>query len=121
MYVNISLGAIAGVTAGVVLYPNDTVRRRMQADAKIHTTSENRAYSSAFDCYRTLYREHGIRIFYRGLTANVIRAAPSTAFQFGAFELAKRFFVSIHHAEADAIAKQQAASKRSEIDDNALP
>lgn len=85
---NVAIGAVSGLSAATILYPNDTVRRRMQVQSKCGTES----YKSGWDCYKTLYRQHGIPVFYRGLSANLVRAAPSAALQFGSFEFIKKQF-----------------------------
>ncbi len=116
-YTTIVLGALAGVTTATVLFPNDTVRRRMQVQYKtLKPTATGAAattgaaasassggasgemphYKHGLDCYRQLYRKYGISVFYRGLTANLLRAAPSTALQFGSFEFIKAQFKKHH-------------------------
>jgi solute carrier family 25 phosphate transporter 23/24/25/41 len=135
IYMNVACGAASGLAAATVLYPNDTVRRRMQVQHKGRAAvaaaatvtsaatgtgaaataaaavaaaptegagADARVYRSGIDCYRSLFREHGIRIFYRGLSANLARAAPSAALQFTAFELVKRAFADARAAAGAA-------------------
>lgn len=76
-------GGLAGVCAGAVLFPNDTVRKMMQ----IRTPqSGTRPYSSAWDCWKRTYQEHGVQRFYRGIVPYLIRMAPSSAIQFAVYE-----------------------------------
>lgn len=79
-------GAAGGVTAGLVTYPNDTVRRLLQLQGSRGT---QHTYAGYWDCVRTTYKEHGVARFYRGLTINIIRMAPNTAVQFGSYEVLK--------------------------------
>eukprot|EP00457_Paulinella_chromatophora_P010846 gb/GEZN01010963.1/.p1 GENE.gb/GEZN01010963.1/~~gb/GEZN01010963.1/.p1 ORF type:complete len:338 (+),score=15.76 gb/GEZN01010963.1/:93-1106(+) len=79
-------GAAAGVVSQTVMFPNDTVRRRLQLQG---IDGSPILYSGTLHCYRTLYAEGGIRIFYRGLCANVIRVAPGTAITFASFGVCK--------------------------------
>ncbi|KAJ8613490.1 hypothetical protein CTAYLR_002159 [Chrysophaeum taylorii] len=72
-------GAVAGFVAGLVTFPNDTVRRILQ--------QRDQPYRGYFDCVRQIYRNHGIRRFYFGLWPNLIKAVPSAAVQFGVYEL----------------------------------
>lgn len=101
IYMNVFIGAISGLTAATVMYPNDTVRRRMQVQFKSKSgetgsiitngiDGNDKHYKNGWDCYKTLYKKHGLGIFYRGLTANIVRAVPSAALQFGSFEFLKR-------------------------------
>ena len=45
-------------------------------------------YDGAMDCARQIYARNGVRGFYSGLSANVLRAAPNTAVQFIVYESA---------------------------------
>lgn len=91
IYYNVAVGAISGLTAATLMYPNDTVRRRLQLQRKGRLPGAEH-YTSGWDCYKQLYRQAGLRLFYRGLSANLLRAAPSAALQFGAFEFIKKQF-----------------------------
>lgn len=48
-------------------------------------------YRNGLHCYTTIFREEGIAAFFRGNTANIVRAVPNAALQFGAFEGFKTF------------------------------
>lgn len=79
-------GGIGGVSAGLITYPNDTVRRLLQLQGSRGTTTEYKGY---WDCVVKTYRAEGIRRFYRGCAINIVRMAPNTAVQFGSYELLK--------------------------------
>lgn len=81
-------GGLGGVAAGVVTYPNDTVRRLLQLQGSRGTESQFHGY---WDCVRTTYRAEGPLRFYRGATINIIRMAPNSAVQFGAYEILKEW------------------------------
>jgi Mitochondrial carrier protein len=81
-------GGTGGVMAGLITYPNDTIRRLLQLQGSRGTTS---SYAGYWDCVRQTYRDHGITRFYRGLTINLIRMAPNAAVQFGSYELLKNW------------------------------
>lgn len=85
---NVLIGAVAGLCATSALYPNDTVRRRLQVQQKQVAGAEY--YHSGLHAYKRLYQTGGIPIFYRGCTANLARAGPSAALQFGSFEFIKK-------------------------------
>ena len=80
-------GGLGGVMAGLITYPNDTVRRLLQLQGSRGTTSQ---YAGYWDCVRQTYQSQGIARFYRGVVINVVRMAPNTAVQFGSYEVLKQ-------------------------------
>mmetsp|Transcript_13847 Transcript_13847/g.19826 ORF Transcript_13847/g.19826 Transcript_13847/m.19826 type:complete len:166 (-) Transcript_13847:1075-1572(-) len=74
----ICFGGIGGVMAGLITYPNDTVRRMMQLQGSRGTKE---SFSGYWDCVRKVYATHGIQRFYRGCLINIVRMAPNTAVQ----------------------------------------
>lgn len=81
-------GGMGGLMAGLITYPNDTVRRLLQLQGSRGTSAQ---YSGYWDCVVQTYRNHGIGRFYRGIGINLIRMAPNTAVQFGTYELLKQW------------------------------
>jgi len=57
------------ISAGLVAYPFDTVRRRMMTQAG----ASDRFYYNTLDCYRKIASREGIAAFYKGCLSNVIR------------------------------------------------
>mmetsp|Transcript_28285 Transcript_28285/g.68825 ORF Transcript_28285/g.68825 Transcript_28285/m.68825 type:complete len:329 (+) Transcript_28285:14-1000(+) len=80
-------GGLGGVSAGIITYPNDTVRRMLQVQGSRGTTSQFTGY---WDCVVKTYRAEGITRFYKGCGINIIRMAPNTAVQFGSYEILKQ-------------------------------
>jgi len=80
-------GGAGGVMAGILTYPNDTVRRLLQLQGSRGTVTEFNGY---WDCVRKTYHTYGIQRFYYGVTINIIRMAPNAAVQFGSYELLKK-------------------------------
>jgi solute carrier family 25 phosphate transporter 23/24/25/41 len=80
-------GGAGGVMAGILTYPNDTVRRLLQLQGSRGTSTEFKGY---WDCVQKTYQAHGIRRFYFGVTINIIRMAPNAAVQFGSYEFLKK-------------------------------
>ena len=81
-------GGMGGLTAGLVTYPNDTIRRLLQVQGSRGTQTR---YTGYWDCVRQTYRHEGLGRFYRGMTVNLLRMAPNTAVQFGTYELLKQW------------------------------
>ncbi len=84
-----SCGALAGMTAGLVVYPNDTVRKIMQISGSKGEHHGQKIYTSMIDCYKTTYRKGGIGRFYHGVTPYVLRCMPNAAIQFSVYESIK--------------------------------
>eukprot|EP00934_Nitzschia_sp_Nitz4_P001077 Nitzschia sp. Nitz4//scaffold31_size150131//44769//45710//NITZ4_002818-RA/size150131-processed-gene-0.103-mRNA-1//1//CDS//3329547629//1077//frame0 len=80
-------GGAGGIMAGLITYPNDTVRRLLQLQGSRGTATEFTGY---WDCVRKTYQAHGIGRFYKGVVLNIIRMAPNAAVQFGSYELLKK-------------------------------
>jgi solute carrier family 25 phosphate transporter 23/24/25/41 len=90
-------GGAGGVAAGLITYPNDTVRRMLQLQGGRTSSSSSpsaqrrEAYAGYWDCVRRTVRRHGVARLYRGCSINLLRMAPNTAVQFGSYELLKRW------------------------------
>ena len=88
-----SCGALAGMTAGLVVYPNDTVRKIMQISGSQGEHHGQKIYTSMIDCYKTTFRKGGIGRFYHGVTHYIIRCMPNAAIQFSVYESIKRLIL----------------------------
>ncbi|KAL7540879.1 hypothetical protein ACHAXR_010681 [Thalassiosira sp. AJA248-18] len=84
----VMFGGAGGATAGILTYPNDTIRRLLQLQGSKGTTEH---YNGYWDCVRKTYAKYGLERFYRGAFINIIRMAPNTAIQFGSYELLKQY------------------------------
>ncbi|KAJ2536240.1 ADP/ATP carrier protein [Coemansia sp. RSA 1935] len=58
------------VVAGMIVYPFDTVRRRLM----MQSGRAEKQYTGTFDCFRKLYAEAGMKTFFRGNLLNIIRS-----------------------------------------------
>ena len=56
------------ITAGILSYPFDTIRVRLQADA----ARDKPMYTNTFDCIKKIMAKEGIRAFYRGALFRVV-------------------------------------------------
>ncbi|CAN0007598.1 unnamed protein product [Ascophyllum nodosum] len=61
--------------AGTLVYPIDSVRRRMMMEAG----RPQRMYTSSFHCIQSVLATEGFRGFYRGLSANLLRGVGTSA------------------------------------------
>lgn len=87
VYHKVLFGGCGGAVSGLLLYPNDTMRRMLQMQGSRGT---NDVYSGYWDCFRQTYARSGLQRFYHGLAINMIRMAPNSAIQFGAYEVLKQ-------------------------------
>ena len=83
-WANFACGAAAGVAAGVLLYPNDTVRRQLQMGR----------YDTYAGAARGLVAAGGVRRLYAGLAPYLFRAGPGAAIQFATFGELKKLLDS---------------------------
>lgn len=77
-------GALAGVGYNTLFFPFDTVKSRMQ------TNASEAGFSGVI---REIWREHGIRGYFRGWGITVARAAPSNALIFWVYETLSRRYI----------------------------
>lgn len=78
-------GGCGGVAYWLSSFPADSVKSAMQSDA-VHR--KDRQYASTLDCIGQMWREGGVRRFYRGLAPCLIRSFPANAACFFAYEKA---------------------------------
>lgn len=57
------------VTAGIISYPLDTVRRRLMMDSG----RAEKMYNGTMDCFAKIAKDEGPRAFFKGSLSNVIR------------------------------------------------
>jgi hypothetical protein len=89
LYGKLICGAIAGIVGGAFMYPNDTIRRRMQVAGAMGGGVEDKMFSGILECAKDTYQKGGVQRFYRGLTPYLIRMVPNAAIQFWVYETMK--------------------------------
>jgi solute carrier family 25 thiamine pyrophosphate transporter 19 len=75
--INFGGGTVAGGVASIVSHPLDVIRTRFvgQGEPKIYPTVPK--------AIMMMYRENGVRCFYRGLVPSLLYIAPQTGLSFG--------------------------------------
>lgn len=61
-------------TSETINYPTDTIRRRMMMNSGL----EVKIYTDSFHCIKTIYRNEGIKAFYKGNLTNMVRSTSSS-------------------------------------------
>lgn len=57
------------VSAGIISYPLDTVRRRLM----MQSGRSDILYRGTIDCFRVILRDEGPKAFFKGAASNIIR------------------------------------------------
>lgn len=82
-------GAAAGISYNFFFYPADTIKSRMQTeDAAVAGSRQTTFLKTGTE----LWRQQGLKGFYRGCGITVFRAAPSSAIIFSIYEELRRMF-----------------------------
>jgi len=77
-------GSAAAITAQLVSYPLDTLRRRMQMSG-----AQGVHYKGMMDCLRKVVATEGVAALYRGMAVSMLRTVPGAAIQFLAYDALK--------------------------------
>ena len=67
-------GGTGGIAYWLTIYPVDVLKTTLQSD---HTDPAKRRYKGVADAASQIYREHGIKGFFRGFTPCLARAFPA--------------------------------------------
>jgi len=69
-----SMGGLAGSLYWALLFPADVIKSKMQADAVLKS---DRKYKSILQSVGSLYKEGGVKVFYRGFLPCMLRSTPA--------------------------------------------
>lgn len=84
--IKILAGGGAGITAILVTYPSDLIRRRLQLQNFDKSVPR---YTGILDCVRKVVRLEGVTGLYRGLAATCVKLFPTIGIQFLVMEKLK--------------------------------
>ena len=87
LMVNFLLGWCITVGAGLASYPIDTIRRRMMM-----TSGEAVKYSGSIDCAKAIMKTEGVKSFFKGAGANILRGVAGAGVLAGYDRLQLIFF-----------------------------
>lgn len=80
-------GAAAGMSYNFMFYPADTIKSRMQTE-----DVRSKGKGTFLGVGKELWRQQGLKGFYRGCGITVFRSAPSSAIIFTIYETLRKFF-----------------------------
>jgi solute carrier family 25 (adenine nucleotide translocator) protein 4/5/6/31 len=93
--VKFSVGYTVTVVAGLISYPIDTVRRRMQMTSGSTAAAK---YSSSLDCFGQVIKQEGVPALFKGAGSNVLRGLAGAMVLVG-FDYFKKAYVDWKYPE----------------------
>jgi Mitochondrial carrier protein len=89
-------GSLSGALSKMCVYPLDTVKRRLQAQAFFAPPFGHDTYRGMWDCIVSIHEREGIKAFYRGMVPSVLKTAISTSLTFALFRWTMNTLQGIH-------------------------
>ncbi|KAI3630728.1 hypothetical protein MIR68_012163 [Amoeboaphelidium protococcarum] len=93
-------GGVAGFVSRTVVSPLERMKILFQVQ-----TNSNIKYTGVVDTLRTVYREEGVKGYFKGNGTNCLRIIPYSAVQFATYERMKRLMMKNGETELDTSAK----------------
>jgi len=103
-------GSISGAISKTIVYPIDTVKKRLQAQAffgplALQTTASSFShhhnkttnYDGILDCFKKVYKQEGITSFYRGLVPSVLKTTIASGLSFAIYRFTKNHLQNLHN------------------------
>ncbi|AMD22617.1 HHL153Cp [Eremothecium sinecaudum] len=81
-------GALAGMPAAFLTTPVDVVKTRLQIEPR----KGESMYNGIWHAFRTIFKEEGLRSFFKGGPARVLRSSPQFGFTLAAYEIFQNIF-----------------------------
>jgi len=103
----LTLGYGVTVTAGLISYPLDTIRRRMMM-----TSGEAVKYKGSVDCGRQILANEGVGAFFKGAGANILRGLAGAGVLAGFDEMRSLYIKYVKDPAAKEAAKEAAKPKK---------
>jgi solute carrier family 25 (mitochondrial thiamine pyrophosphate transporter), member 19 len=90
-------GSISGAVSKIVVYPMDTVKKRMQVQSVFGVGGGRHYYAGMWDCFSTMIRHEGVASLYRGLLPSVLKTSIGSGLSFSLFRMSKNVLEEIHN------------------------
>lgn len=101
---SLSCGALAGLCAKTMVFPFDTVKKRLQIQGFEHGRQgmgKTEVYSGMVDCMIKTLKVEGIRGLFKGLSPGLVKAVATTSINFWFYEYACHFLASFRYRERE--------------------
>ncbi|KAJ5709583.1 hypothetical protein N7493_009874 [Penicillium malachiteum] len=82
----LTAGAIAGMPAAYLTTPCDVIKTRLQVEARKGDTK----YTGLRHCATTIWKEEGLKAFFKGGPARILRSSPQFGFTLAAYEVLQK-------------------------------
>jgi solute carrier family 25 thiamine pyrophosphate transporter 19 len=89
-------GSISGGISKIIVYPMDTIKKRLQAQAVFGSSGDR--YDGLLDCFTKMLRREGFSAFYRGIVPSVAKTTIATSLTFSLYRGTKNFLENKHDA-----------------------
>lgn len=87
-------GSISGSVSKIIVYPMDTIKKRIQAQAVFGPVGD--VYFGMFDCFSKILKNEGYAAFYRGLLPSVLKTGIATGLSFSLYRGTKNILEHLH-------------------------
>lgn len=87
-------GSVSGAVSKIIVYPMDTIKKRLQAQAVFGSTGDH--YEGMMDCFAKMLRKEGASSFYRGLLPSVAKTAIATSLTFSLYRGTKNALEEVY-------------------------
>lgn len=89
-------GSLSGAVSKIIVYPIDTVKKRLQAQAAFGPTIGRSSYHGMTDCILKVHKTEGVGAFYRGLVPSVLKTTLGSGLSFALYRGTKNLLESFH-------------------------
>jgi len=93
LFTSFLLGYGVTVSAGLVSYPVDTIRRRMMM-----TSGEAVKYSGSWDCFVKIFKTEGVIALFKGAGANILRGVAGAGVLAG-FDKFQKLYIDLKESQ----------------------
>ena len=104
-------GTISGSVSKIIVYPLDTIKKRIQAQAVFGPVGD--IYLGMVDCFGKILKNEGYRGLYSGLFPSVLKTGIATGLSFSLYRGTKNFLEGLHDDSAGAEMSSQEREKPS--------
>ena len=89
-------GSISGAVSKIIVYPMDTIKKRIQIQSVFGAHRTGVIYNGIWDCLVTTIRMEGAHGLYRGLVPSVLKTTMGSGLAFTFFRSTKNLLECIH-------------------------